>query len=619
MPEKVESLLTEMEYYCRERQPAGALLLTGEWGGGKTYFVVNRLQPRLKDSHIFIRISLFGIRSTTELQTSIKKKWLEAIADYMAKSKIDVGIASKAFTALKPFAKACMDTLIDASIPEGKQGIAKSLFSISADQLITITNEINGKTIVLVFDDLERALIPVRELLGCINEYVENQHFNTIIIANEDTIKKRADTAKKDSTVLSYSEIKEKVVERQLEFQNSPSEIVSALIERESENVAYHSFLIPLKDALVRLFEGDEKKSKRPHNIRSLKVAIRDFKRVYDKLIECGIEPGTEPRWLYSFVTYTMVYKTGLLAQGEGLWNPSDSSKVKDIYPGFYNSDFLFPSVRDWICTGCWNEEQLKSDCALYLEKKKVTSPYDKVRLYNVFQIDDRAIEEGWPKVAVAAYSGSLSLNDYVNFIGNYEWMISNKYPVAPMKWDDLQAGIKKKIALSQEQKESFRQVQIWSMEQIKRCSPEAQTSLTLIKEFFDSPRFLYANNECAYISAMKTDCFIALQIVEEKIIAVFTDEMAEVTVEAFKSLSNMEKSEFQNQFKKLWLNAFSFSDFDIATSVQGFENMKKSLEIYLSQCEKERNLMAAILTGKLAQDIEPLLENLIRKEAKGR
>lgn len=265
MPEKVEPLLTEMEYYCRERQPAGALLLTGEWGGGKTYFVVNRLQPHLKDSHIFIRISLFGIRSTTELQTSIKKKWLEAIADYMAKSKIDVGIASKAFTALKPFAKACMDTLIDASIPEGKQGIAKSLFSISADQLITITNEINGKTIVLVFDDLERALIPVRELLGCINEYVENQHFNTIIIANEDTIKKRADTAEKDSTVLSYSEIKEKVVERQLEFQNSPSEIVSALIERESENVAYHSFLIPLEDALVRLFEGDEKKKANAH------------------------------------------------------------------------------------------------------------------------------------------------------------------------------------------------------------------------------------------------------------------------------------------------------------------------------------------------------------------
>lgn len=76
MVEKIESLLTEMEFYCSEKHPAGALLLTGEWGGGKTYFVVNKLQPHLKDSHIFIRISLFGIKSVNELQASIKRNGL---------------------------------------------------------------------------------------------------------------------------------------------------------------------------------------------------------------------------------------------------------------------------------------------------------------------------------------------------------------------------------------------------------------------------------------------------------------------------------------------------------------------------------------------------------------
>ena len=241
MVEKIESLLTEMEFYCSEKHPAGALLLTGEWGGGKTYFVVNKLQPHLKDSHIFIRISLFGIKSVNELQASIKKKWIECIADYIAMSKIDVGATSKVFNALKPFAKACVDTFIDTSVPEGKQGIAKSLFSISADQLITITNEINGKIIVLVFDDLERSSIPFGELLGCINEYVENQHFHTIIIANENTIKKRENEHSGASETLKYNEIKEKVVERQLEFHNDPLEIVSALIESES---AYDYFLL---------------------------------------------------------------------------------------------------------------------------------------------------------------------------------------------------------------------------------------------------------------------------------------------------------------------------------------------------------------------------------------
>jgi len=281
MVEKIESLLTEMEFYCSEKHPAGALLLTGEWGGGKTYFVVNKLQPHLKDSHIFIRISLFGIKSVNELQASIKKKWIECIADYIAMSKIDVGATSKVFNALKPFAKACVDTFIDTSVPEGKQGIAKSLFSISADQLITITNEINGKIIVLVFDDLERSSIPFGELLGCINEYVENQHFHTIIIANENTIKKRENEHSGASETLKYNEIKEKVVERQLEFHNDPLEIVSALIESESAYVEYHSFLVPLKGKIVELFSCDREKSDRPRNVRSLKVAIRSFATVY--------------------------------------------------------------------------------------------------------------------------------------------------------------------------------------------------------------------------------------------------------------------------------------------------------------------------------------------------
>ena len=617
MVEKIESLLTEMEFYCSEKHPAGALLLTGEWGGGKTYFVVNRLQPHLKDSHIFIRISLFGIKSVNELQASIKKKWIECIADYIAMSKIDVGATSKVFNALKPFAKACVDTFIDTSVPEGKQGIAKSLFSISADQLITITNEINGKIIVLVFDDLERSSIPFGELLGCINEYVENQHFHTIIIANENTIKKRENEHSGASETLKYNEIKEKVVERQLEFQNDPLEIVSALIESESAYVAYHSFLVPLKDKIVELFSCDREKSDRPRNVRSLKVAIRSFRRVYDKLVEFGIEPGCEPRWLYSFIAYTMVYKTGSLTQDDGIWNPLDSSIVKDMYPGFYSSDFLFPSIRVWICTGFWDEEQLKSDCTLYLKKQEATSAYDMVRLYNIFQLEDEIIERGWPEVESAAYSGKLSLDDYVIFVGNYEWMISNKYPIGLMDWTNLQTGINKRIELSREAKEAFGKIRMWPTERITQYSPEAQASLMLIKAFFDSPRFLYANNENAYISTIKTDCFSALQIVENKIMAAFTDEMAEATTEAFKALSNMEKSEFQGQFKKLWLNESNFPDFDVLDSVSGFENMKKSLEVYLDQCQKASKYMAAIITRQLVQGLDSILEKIKSKDAK--
>ena len=47
---------------------------------------------------------------------------------------------------------------------------------------VPISSIIFGNKVILVFDDLERTNIPCIDLLGCINDYCENQGFNTIII-----------------------------------------------------------------------------------------------------------------------------------------------------------------------------------------------------------------------------------------------------------------------------------------------------------------------------------------------------------------------------------------------------------------------------------------------------
>ena len=53
--------LYELLYYCEEPEPVGAILLTGEWGCGKTYLIEHELSDKLKESHVIIRVSLFGI------------------------------------------------------------------------------------------------------------------------------------------------------------------------------------------------------------------------------------------------------------------------------------------------------------------------------------------------------------------------------------------------------------------------------------------------------------------------------------------------------------------------------------------------------------------------------
>ena len=46
----------------------------------------------------------------------------------------------------------------------------------------------NSKKVILVFDDLERSTLDEVAVLGCINEYCENKHIKTIIVANEEKI-----------------------------------------------------------------------------------------------------------------------------------------------------------------------------------------------------------------------------------------------------------------------------------------------------------------------------------------------------------------------------------------------------------------------------------------------
>ena len=42
--------LEELLYYCKEPEPVGAVLLTGEWGCGKTYLIDNVYSLVVKDS-----------------------------------------------------------------------------------------------------------------------------------------------------------------------------------------------------------------------------------------------------------------------------------------------------------------------------------------------------------------------------------------------------------------------------------------------------------------------------------------------------------------------------------------------------------------------------------------
>lgn len=68
--------LEELLYYCEGPEPVGVVLLTGEWGCGKTYFIGNELKASLKDKACLIRISLFGITTIDGIHMAVKQAWI---------------------------------------------------------------------------------------------------------------------------------------------------------------------------------------------------------------------------------------------------------------------------------------------------------------------------------------------------------------------------------------------------------------------------------------------------------------------------------------------------------------------------------------------------------------
>lgn len=158
--------------YIKDSRNTQAVLINGEWGSGKTYFVDRILLQELKD-YIIIRYSLYGVQSAEQVDSDIQRAMLiESFKDKKIAKKI------KFSSKILDFAPHVID-------------VALKKFDIESDDLVEIIDDnfvCDKSKFIIVFDDLERAGMDINEVLGIINSYVECKKIKVIIIANEKEI-----------------------------------------------------------------------------------------------------------------------------------------------------------------------------------------------------------------------------------------------------------------------------------------------------------------------------------------------------------------------------------------------------------------------------------------------
>lgn len=165
-----------------------AVMIDGEWGCGKTYFIRENLQDKLekhekereeKDrenkARRVVYVSLYGVKSLEEVS---KQMLMES---YLAKTGKAKGILKKSAEAAGTMLPIIFDIIKPAvGVEMDSENISKAIGGF-----------LSVKDSILIFDDLERCDCPVNEVLGYINTYVEHDGMKVIIVANQKEIGKR--------------------------------------------------------------------------------------------------------------------------------------------------------------------------------------------------------------------------------------------------------------------------------------------------------------------------------------------------------------------------------------------------------------------------------------------
>lgn len=332
--------------YLGEKDTDYAIMITGEWGCGKTYYVrhdlsesINSIPYPIKEGgdakkYSAVYISLYGLSNVEELPYLIAKSILPLL-----------------------------DGKLAAIIKGGVGGVA-NFFGIQRENFKEFSKlyEVRQDK-VLIFDDLERVnyeKVHVKEVLGAINQYVEGGRLKAIVISDESKLE--------DDDFQSF---KEKTIRYTLKFQKPLSESFDDIISDKDKD-KYFDFLKEQKELIINVFGLGGCK-----NLRTLKFVLDAFRGVFDKVADLKYGSEILKNLLISMLVYSIEYKNG--EKGQDLnklselksymgWILDDGDKSKepeyiDIlwkkYSEISNDYHYYPVVNEYVANGYLDEGEI--------------------------------------------------------------------------------------------------------------------------------------------------------------------------------------------------------------------------------------------------------------------
>ena len=421
-----EKVVKQILEYLKDERYRQAILLDGDWGTGKTFFIkeilISCIQKELPEKKVYY-ISLYGVSSTDEIISELSTSMLEEKLCAFNKDnkdetkKIGKGIkfVSKIFSA-------------------GMQH-----FDIDTNNLPKLSELMELKEIIVIFDDLERCELEVNQILGLINNFVEHEEIKAIIVANQKEIgrasfskdivqkyqiaindnidlnekgKNNVESGKYTKTQLlkraqelfsediAYREVKEKLVGLTIYYKPNFPEVFVSIVDKYILTSEVKEYLKVNKQKIVNIFN-----EKKYHNIRTLIFSLIAFEKFYNIINSIEFNPST---YIENEIDKVLIYTINTAIQIKSgkltyIW----PNGVKSTMVNYYTKDISrskilgYRFVDDYLLQCILDEKEIKETINELvnrtkeiddLKERENTLKYDDLLYW--WELEDEEIEE---------------------------------------------------------------------------------------------------------------------------------------------------------------------------------------------------------------------------------
>lgn len=409
---EIEQIVTD---YLNAENTDYALMINGDWGCGKTYFIKKTLFGKIalinsvskdKKGNILkyepLYVSLYGISESDDILHKIQLE-------------LNPWMRSKPWLFFKTGANK-IASFFNVAVTNSEEKNFLSIFDIKKNK-------------VLFLDDLERiddSKLSLSSVLGQINNFTEQENLKVIIVCN---------TSKTEEI---FNEINEKTIRFSCKYEAVLGDIYDNIINKYP--VPYFDFLKEKKQIIIEIFQTAHYK-----NLRTLRFILDIFQKIHNQAIQGKYRDEILTRFLFFTCIYAIEYKLGANSEEDlnslknvgpyshidfdfDFLNPGaqkDQQEVEKSYSQLFSerysniieSFFYCQQIADYIHNGYLNEEKLAlviTEISKEIKDKEGTEEDKLIReLRNWRELKDEDFEPLKEKVLKKIDEGKFSLMAY--------------------------------------------------------------------------------------------------------------------------------------------------------------------------------------------------------------